>query len=77
MKLNNNIYAINLFVNVSISSTLNVEYLMDYKGLDVISLVDESSHLLISLLMSLFSRSPSFHDYQIFYPIQHVKLINS
>ena len=41
MKLNDNIYAINLFINVDISSTFNVEYLVDYKGLDVIPLIDE------------------------------------
>ena len=44
MKLNDNIYAINLFINVSISYTLNVEYLADYKGLDVFPLVDKLSH---------------------------------
>jgi len=43
MKLNDNIYAINLFINVSISSTFNVEYIVDYKGLYVIPLVDEPS----------------------------------
>ena len=44
MKLNENAYAINLFINVGISFTFNVEYLVDYKGLDVIPLVDEPSH---------------------------------
>ena len=47
MKLNENAYAINLFINVGISFTFNVEYLVDYKGLDVIPLVDEPFHELI------------------------------
>jgi len=41
IKLNDNVYAINLSINVGISSTFNVEYLVNYKGLDV---VDEPSH---------------------------------
>ena len=44
MKLNDNIYVINLFINVGISFTFNVKCLVNYKGLDVIPLVDESSH---------------------------------
>ena len=44
MKLHDNVYAINLFINVDIGSTFNIEYLVDYKSLDVFSLVDESSH---------------------------------
>ena len=64
MKLNDNVYVINLFINVGIILTFNVEYLVDYKGLDVIPLVDESSDK--PIFESLF------YHYQIFYPIQHV-----
>jgi len=62
MKLNDNVYVINLFINISISSTFNIEYLVDYKGLDVIPLADETSH-------EPTFESPFFHHYQIFYPI--------
>jgi len=70
MKLNDKVYVINLFINIGINSTFNIECLVDYNDLDVIPLVDKSSHEPIF-------ESPSFHHYQIFYPIQHVKLINS
>ena len=43
MKLNDNIYVIDL-INFSISLTFNIDCLVDYKGPDVISLVDELSH---------------------------------
>jgi len=35
---------INLSIHVDISSTFNVEYLVDYKSLDVIPLINEPSH---------------------------------
>jgi len=43
MKLNNNIYIINLFIDLGISYTFNIDSLMNYKSLDVIPLVDEPS----------------------------------
>ena len=46
------IFVINLFIDFGINSTFNVDCLVDYKDLDVISLVNESSHKLI--LESLF-----------------------
>ena len=46
MKLNDNIYIIDL-IDFGISSTFNLDCLVDYKGLDVIPLVDEFSHELI------------------------------
>jgi len=67
MKLNDNVYVI-IFLNVGISYTFNVEYLVNYKILDATPFVDEPT--------SLFVRASSFHRYQIFYP-KHVKLINS
>ena len=47
MKLNDNNYAINLPIDVGISSTFNIDRLVDYKSLDVISLIDEPSYELI------------------------------
>ena len=45
MKLNDNIYVINLFIDFGINSTFKIDYLEDYKCLiNVISLVDESFH---------------------------------
>ena len=43
MKLNDNIYVINLLVDFDVISTFNIDCLVDYKGLDVISFVDELS----------------------------------
>ena len=70
IKFHDNIYVIDLSIDFSISSTFNIDCLVNYKVLML-------SHLLMSLFISLFSRAHSFHHYQIFYPIQHVKLINS
>jgi len=44
MKLSDNVSDINLSINVGISSTFNVEYLVNYKSLDVIPIVDEPFH---------------------------------
>jgi len=43
MKLNDNIHGIYLYIHFGINSTFNIDCLMDYKGLDVIQLVDEPS----------------------------------
>jgi len=43
MKLNDNIYDVDLFIDFGISSTFNIDYLVDYKSLDVIPFVNEPS----------------------------------
>ena len=42
--MNDNIYVIDLSIDFDTSSTFNINCLVDYRGLDVILLVDESSH---------------------------------
>jgi len=41
------IYVIDLLINFDINSTFNIDCLVDYKGFDLISLVDEPFHKLI------------------------------
>ena len=47
MKLNDNIYIIDLSIDFDICSIFNIDCLVYYKGLDVIPLVDEPSYELI------------------------------
>ena len=42
MKLNNNIYVIDLLIDFGICSTFNIDCLMNYKSFDVIPLVCET-----------------------------------
>ena len=70
IKLNDNIYIIDLSLDFGISSTSNINCLVNYKGLDVIPLVDEPFHEPIF-------ESPFLSPLPDFYHIQHVKLINS
>ena len=71
MKLNNNIYVIDLSIDFGINFTFNIDCLMGYKSLiNIISHVDEPSPV------HTFE-SPFLSSLLDIYPIQHVKLINS
>ena len=57
MKGNDNIYVINLLIDFGISSTFNIEFLLGYKGLDIMSLVDEPSNHVVSKGFTYFIKT--------------------